>query len=89
MSRTRFSGTDTKKLIKVFNDWSKKVQVWTVRDQMNMDARLGRVHMELFLAQDDSVVDDFDEVVAASPDELRDPNSCRYVARPISQKSKL
>eukprot|EP00635_Sarcinochrysidales_sp_CCMP3193_P007722 CAMPEP_0118892354 /NCGR_PEP_ID=MMETSP1166-20130328/1987_1 /TAXON_ID=1104430 /ORGANISM="Chrysoreinhardia sp, Strain CCMP3193" /LENGTH=409 /DNA_ID=CAMNT_0006831069 /DNA_START=52 /DNA_END=1281 /DNA_ORIENTATION=- len=83
------SGAESKKMIRVFNEWSKKVQVWTVKDQTDMHLRLGRVHMELFSVKDDAVVDDFDAVVPASPEELRDPKSFRYVARPTSQKDEL
>jgi len=80
---------EAKKVIKVFNEYTNNVEVWTVKGQAHMDNRLGRVNMELFSAEDDAVVDDFDEVVPATPEELRDPTSYRYVARPSSQKDQL
>eukprot|EP00635_Sarcinochrysidales_sp_CCMP3193_P006589 CAMPEP_0118891508 /NCGR_PEP_ID=MMETSP1166-20130328/1499_1 /TAXON_ID=1104430 /ORGANISM="Chrysoreinhardia sp, Strain CCMP3193" /LENGTH=72 /DNA_ID=CAMNT_0006830173 /DNA_START=458 /DNA_END=676 /DNA_ORIENTATION=- len=45
--------------------------------------------MDLFSKEDDAVVDDVDEVVAATPTEFKNPASYRYVARPTVGKSKL
>ena len=77
------------KKIKVLNEEREGVEVWTVKSQEDMRSRLLQSNMDLFSKEDDAVVDDFDEVVAANPSELKNPASYRYVARPNVGKSKL
>eukprot|EP00635_Sarcinochrysidales_sp_CCMP3193_P009827 CAMPEP_0118920564 /NCGR_PEP_ID=MMETSP1166-20130328/19132_1 /TAXON_ID=1104430 /ORGANISM="Chrysoreinhardia sp, Strain CCMP3193" /LENGTH=387 /DNA_ID=CAMNT_0006861103 /DNA_START=30 /DNA_END=1194 /DNA_ORIENTATION=- len=81
-------GTELKKKIKLLNEETERVEVWTVKGQAQFDARFLRSNMDLF-SKDGAVVDDFDEIVAATPAELKNPTSYRYVARPTVGKSKL
>jgi len=73
----------------LLNEETERVEVWTVKSQEDMRSRLLQSNMDLFSKEDDAVVDDFDEVVAANPSELKNPASYRYVARPNVGKSKL
>jgi len=81
-------GTKSKK-IKLRNEETERVEVWTVKGQAQFDARFLRSNMDLFSKENDAVVDDFDKVEAATPAELKDPESYRYVARPTVGRSKL
>ena len=79
------SGADlgtTMKKIKVLNEVeSNKIQVWRVKSHARLQERLQLLSMILYSKEDGDIVD-FDDLVAAAPEELENPEFFQYVLRP-------